>query len=150
MTDRPSPAAGTTYSSSWRAFYLYYVAIAICWFGPRLNPQFSSQIGLSPALGFWLGLILAICVLYLRYGITYEINPLGVKKIWHWPARQELLRWEEVQQVRVLSGLTQTILQIGNVVVEGRDGRKINFYGVAAPKEVKAAVERARHESATA
>lgn len=152
MLVNATQGAGQTFSSSWRAFYLYYVAIAICWFGPRLNPQFSSQIGLSPTLGLWLGLILLACVLYLKHGIAYEIGALGVKKIWYWPAKQELIRWEEVKQVRVLAGLTQTLLRIGNVVVESQSqaGQKITFYGVAQPKEVKAAIERARSESAAA
>lgn len=139
------------YSSSWRAFYLYYLAMAICWFGPWLNPQFSAQIGLSPRIGFWLGLILLACVFYLKHAIVYEVGPLGVKKIWLWPARQELIRWEDLEQVRVLAGLTQTLLGIGNVVVQGRagQGRQLNFYGLARPKEVMAAIQRSKSEFTT-
>lgn len=137
--------------SSWRAFYLYYVAMAICWFGPRLNPEFSAQIGLGPKLGVVLGLILLAAVLYLKQAIFYEIGPVGVRKVWLWPARQELIRWEELQQVRVQAGLTQTLLGIGNVVLQGGDGqsRQLTLYGLAQPKAVKAAIDRGKNEFTT-
>ena len=40
--------AKKVFTSSWAAFYLYYVAIAICWFGPQLNPAFAAKIFLTP------------------------------------------------------------------------------------------------------
>ncbi len=145
-------AKGTlTVYSSWRAFYLYYVAIAICWFGPRLNPEFSAQIGLGPKLGLVLGLLLLAAVFYLKQAVFYEVGPLGVRKVWLWPARQELIRWEELQQIRVQAGLTQTLLGIGNVVVQGGNGqsRQLTLYGLAEPKAVKAAIDRSKNEFTT-
>ena len=46
------------FTSSWAAFYLYYMAIGICWIGPQLNPTFATKIFLTPAIGFILGLLL--------------------------------------------------------------------------------------------
>ena len=54
------------FTSSWSAFYLYYVAIVICWFGPHLNPTFAAKIFLTPVVGFILGLLLAGAVIYLK------------------------------------------------------------------------------------
>ena len=80
------------FTTSWAAFYLYYVAIAICWIGPQLNPAFAAKIFLTPGIGFVLGLLLLGGVLYLKYGQHYEMDTEGVKTIWRYPPRQELIR----------------------------------------------------------
>ncbi|MBM4287988.1 MAG: hypothetical protein FJ135_07555 [Deltaproteobacteria bacterium] len=143
--------AGLTrvYTTSWAAFYLYYVAIAICWFGPHLNPEFSQRIFLSPGLGLVLGLLLLAGVIYLKYGQHYEMSAEGVKKVWRYPARQELLRWSEIDRIVVRAGLTQTILRIGNVVIQPHpgQGQEMVWYGLESPKLVKMFLERGLDES---
>lgn len=138
-----------TFSSSWAAFYLYYVAIAICWLGPRLNPSFAERLFLSPELGLLLGLLLLGGVLYLKFGQYYEMDDQGVKIIWRYPARQRLLRWSEIDTIKVRAGLTQTILRVGNIAIQPKGGgEEMLWYGLESPKLVKSWLERAWHESA--
>jgi hypothetical protein len=136
------------FTTSWAAFYLYYVAIAICWLGPQLNPAFAERIFLSPELGFLLGLLLLAGVIYLKYGQHYEMAAEGVKKIIRYPSRQELIRWPEIESITVRAGLTQTILGIGNVVIQPRQGTgtEMVWYGLESPKLVKSFLERGLDE----
>ncbi len=114
------------FTTSWAAFYLYYVAIAICWLGPQLNPAFAARIFLTPLIGLILGLLLLGGVLYLKYGQQYEMDAEGVKTNWRYPPRQQLIRWQEIDKITVRAGLTQTLLGIGNIAIQPRQGRRRN------------------------
>ncbi len=136
------------FTSSWAAFYLYYVAIAICWFGPQLNPAFAARVFLTPLVGFIIGLLLLGGVLYLKYGQQYEMDTAGVKINRRYPPRQQLIRWQEISKITVRAGLTQTILGIGNIVIQPHQGEEIVWYGLESPKFIKTLLERGLDESA--
>lgn len=133
-------------SSAWRAFFVYYVMAALCFFGPYLNPRFSQQLGLTPLRGIILGIILLFAVFYLKWGQEYQVTSEGIKKLRYFPARQEQLRWAEISRIEVRRGLTQSLLQIGNIVIQPRASGQppIVFYGIENPKEVKELMERWR------
>lgn len=139
--------AKKVFTSSWAAFYLYYVAIAICWLGPQLNPAFAERIFLRQELGLLLGLLLLAGVLYLKYGQHYEMDTEGVKKIYRYPVRQELICWHEIEKISVRAGLTQTLLRIGNIAIQPRQGEEMVWYGLESPKLVKTFLERGLDES---
>jgi hypothetical protein len=147
-TNENRSVTGKTFTSSWSAFYLYYVAIAICWFGPHFNPAFAAKIYLTPLVGFVLGLALLGGVLYLKLGQQYEMNATGVKTFWLYPPRQQLIRWQEIDSITVRAGLTQTLLRIGNVAIKPRQGDEMVWYGLENPKAVKTLLERSMDESA--
>ena len=143
------PIPKRIFTSSWSAFYLYYVAIGICWFGPQLNPAFAAKIFLTPLIGFVLGLLLFGGVLYLKYGQHYEMDAEGVITIYHYPPRQQLIPWHEIDKITVRAGLTQTILGVGNIAIQPRQGagEEMVWYGVESPKLVKIFLERGLDES---
>jgi hypothetical protein len=144
----PRTTPKKVFNSSWAAFYLYYVAIAICWLGPHLNPTFAARIFLTPLIGFILGLLLFGGVLYLKYGQHYEMDAEGVKTIYRYPPREQRLYWHEIDKITVRAGLTQTILGIGNIAVQPRRGEEMVWYGVESPKLLKILMERGIDESA--
>ncbi|MBM4283695.1 MAG: hypothetical protein FJ128_00380 [Deltaproteobacteria bacterium] len=124
-----------------RAFFVYYVAMAIAFFGPLINPA----VGVPVWLGWLVGLLIAVGVAYHLFGQEYRATPRGLMKVWRWPPQEELLPWENVGAVTIRRGLTQTLLQVGNVVVSRRQGGEEMFwYGLTHPKEVKAALEEMR------
>ncbi|MFP3867064.1 MAG: hypothetical protein ACLFUU_02750 [Desulfobacteraceae bacterium] len=133
-------------SPSWRAFLVYYVAIALCVLGPYLNPQFSQQLGLTPQRGLIIGIILLLGVFYLKWNQEYHISPQGISRIRRFPAQLERLAWTEVDQIEMRRGLTQTLLRVGNVIVKPQSADKsvIMLYGIEHPKEIKELMERAR------
>ena len=135
------------FTSSWAAFYLYYVAIGICWIGPQLNPTFAAKIFLTPEIGFILGLLLVGAVVYLKYGQQYEMDTAGVTISWRYPPRQQLVRWQEINKITVRAGLTQTILGIGNIAIQPHQGEEIVWYGLESPKLIKTLLERGLDES---
>jgi hypothetical protein len=147
-TIKNSSAPSRTFTSSWSAFYLYYVAIAICWFGPHFNPAFAAIIYLTPLVGFILGLALLGGVLYLKLGQQYQIDPAGVKTCWLYPPREQLIRWQEIDSISVRAGLTQTLLGVGNVAIKPHQGDEMVWYGLQSPKVVKTLLERSLDESA--
>jgi hypothetical protein len=118
-----------------RAFFVYYVAMALVFLGPRLNPE----VGLPVWLGTLLGLILVAAVVYQKYGREYQVTSRGVAKVRRWPSprRQEIV-WENLEEVLVLRGLTQTVLQVGNLAFRDKSGGSQMFwFGLANPKDVK-------------
>jgi hypothetical protein len=149
MSDiEPKTSPKMLFASSWAAFYLYYVAIAICWIGPQLNPTFAARMFLTPELGVILGLLLLGGVLYLKYGQYYEMDVEGVKITWRYPPRQRRLRWQEIDKITVRAGLTQTILGVGSIDIQPRDaGEEMVWYGLESPKLVKSFLERGLDES---
>jgi len=136
------------FTSSWSAFYLYYVAIVICWFGPHLNPTFAARIFLTPTVGFILGLLLVGGVVYLKYGQQYEMDAAGVRTMWRYPPREQLIRWQDIDKIQVRAGLTQTLLGIGNIAIKPRQGEEMIWYGIESPKLIKTFLERGMDESA--
>lgn len=147
MTDQDRPQRPKkVFTPSWAAFYLYYVAMAICWFGPQVNPEFAARIFLTPTLGMLLGLVLLGAVLFLKFGQHFEMDAEGVRRIQRYPAREDLLRWHEIRGITVRVGLTQTLLRIGSVVIQPHQGEEMVWYGVESPKLVKTLLERGLDE----
>ncbi|MEW6660346.1 MAG: hypothetical protein AB1424_17000 [Thermodesulfobacteriota bacterium] len=122
-----------------RAFFVYYVAMAICFLGPQINPG----AGLPPWLGLILGLILVAAVVYLRWGQEYRLTPQGVRKVWPWTGRQVEILWDNVGEVLVRRGLTQTLLRVGNLLIRDKSGGPgLFWFGLPDPKAVKDLIDR--------
>jgi hypothetical protein len=118
-----------------RAFFVYFVAMALVILGPRLNPA----VGLPIWLGTLLGLIVLAAVLYQKYGTEYRVTSRGVVRVWRWPSpREQEIAWENLGEVLVLRGLTQTVLQVGNLAFRDKaGGPEMFWYGLLNPKDVK-------------
>jgi hypothetical protein len=143
MAGNAIPAWGDlVFKPSARAFFVHYVAMALVFFGPRLNPE----VGLPIWLGTLLGLIVLAAVIYQKYGQEYRVTPRGVVRVWRWPSPGEQeIAWENLGEILVLRGLTQTILQVGNLAFRDKAGeRKLFWYGLLNPKDVKDLIERKR------
>jgi len=124
-----------SYSPCGRAFFVYYVAMAICFLGPRINPD----VGLPVWLGTVLGLILVAAVVYMKWCREYRVTPQGVVKIIRWPNPRRLeISWANLGEVRVLRGLTQSLLRVGNLVMQDTSGGPDLFwFWLSHPKEIK-------------
>jgi hypothetical protein len=125
-----------------RAFFVYYVAMALVFLGPRINPE----VGLPVWLGTILGLIIVAAVIYQKYGTEYHVTSQGVARVWRWPTpRRQEIPWEHLGEVMVLRGLTQTMLQVGNLAFPDKSGGPEMFwFGLANPKDVKDLIDRKR------
>jgi hypothetical protein len=137
-----SQAGDLVFKPGARAFFVYYVAMALVFLGPRLNPE----VGLPVWLGNILGFIVLGAVVYQKYGQEYHVTSRGVAKIKRWPspARQEIA-WENLGEVMVLRGLTQTLLQVGNLAfVDKSGGAEMFWFGLVNPKDVKDQIDRKR------
>jgi hypothetical protein len=124
-----------------RAFFVYYVAIAILLLGPRLNPDvwIFGVLHISVAVGTVLGLLVFGLVVYMKLGREYRVTSRGVAKVRRWPSpgRQEIA-WENLGEVLVLRGLTQTILRVGNLAFQDKaGGPQMFWFGLPNPKDVK-------------
>jgi len=131
-----------------RAFFVYYVAIVIFLLGPRLNPdvRIFGVFHFSVAVGTLLGLVLIALVVYLKLGREYRRSQRGLATRWRWPSpRQQEITWENLGDVLLRRGLTQSILRVGNLVIGDRSGGPEMFwFGLANPKEVQEEIERRR------
>jgi hypothetical protein len=126
---------------STRAFFVYYVAIAVAVFGPLINPE----VGVPPWLGLVVGLLILALVGLRKFGQEYRATVRGPKRVSFWPAGEEGLAWPEVGQIEMQRGLTQTLLNTGSVVIHDRQGKpRLVFERLAAPQGVKAALEARR------
>ncbi len=147
MADREA-APAVVIKPCGRAFFVYYVAIAICLLGPRLNPnvRLFGNFYFSATLGTVLGLIIIALVVYMKMGREYRITPRGVVTFWRWPSpRQQEITWGNLGEVLVRRGLTQTILRVGNLLIQDKAGGPAMFwFGLANPKEIKDDIERRR------
>jgi hypothetical protein len=135
-------AGERAYTPCGRAFLVYYVAMALCFLGPRLNPE----VGVPVWLGTVLGLMVVAVVVYMKWGQEYRLTPQGVVKLIRWPSpqRQEI-SWANLGEVVVVRGLTQSLLQVGNLILKDKSGGPEMFwFGLANPKEVKAEIGRRR------
>lgn len=131
-----------------RAFFVYYVAIAICLIGPWINPDVQ-PFGLfhfSQAVGTVLGLTIIALVAYLKLAREYRITARGVMLLWRWPApRQQEIAWKNLGEVLVRRGLVQTILKVGNLIIRDKTGAPDMFwFGLPNPKEVRNDIEQRR------
>jgi len=138
----PPPSGDLVFKPCARAFFVYYVAMALAFLGPRINPE----VGVPVWLGTLLGLAVAALVLYRKYGQEYQATSRGVARVRRWPSpqRQEIA-WENLGEVMVLRGLTQTMLRVGNLALVDKSGEAEMFwYGLADPKDVKDRIDRKR------
>jgi hypothetical protein len=142
MPEKAGAAAELIFAPCGRAFLVYYVAMALCFLGPRINPDLGVPIWLGAALG----LLLVAAVVYLKWGQEYHITSQGVAKISRWPSpRRQEISWASLGEVLVRRGLTQTLLQVGNLLIKDASGGPVMFwFGLANPKEVKEEIERRR------
>jgi len=142
MPEKAGAAAELIFAPCGRAFFVYYVAMALCFLGPRINPD----VGLPVWLGTVLGLILVGAVIYMKWGQEYRITSQGVAKISRWPSpRRQEISWTGLGEVLVRRGLTQTLLQVGNLLIKDvSGGPEMFWFGLANPKEVKEEIERRR------
>ncbi len=128
---RPSP----------RGFLVYYVAIALAVFGPRINPE----AGLPPWLGLLVGILLLGAVIVQKFGQEYRATSRGLKRVGFWPAKEEEIPWPEVGEIKLQRGLTQTLLQVGNLVILDKQGvPRLTWERLANPQGVKSALEARR------
>ena len=131
-----------------RAFFVYYVAIAIFLLGPRLNPDvwIFGVFHFSLAVGTVLGLLVLALVVYMKLGREYRITAGGVVTVWRWPSpRQQEITWQNLGDVLMRRGLTQTILKVGNLIIQDKSGGPQMFwFGLGNPKEVQDEIQRRR------
>ncbi|MFZ5449411.1 MAG: hypothetical protein ACOZFS_12310 [Thermodesulfobacteriota bacterium] len=122
-----------------RAFFVYYVAMALVFLGPRINPE----VGLPVWLGTLLGFIVVAAVIYQKYGTAYHVTSTGVARVWRWPSpRRQEIPWEHLGEILVLRGLTQTMLQVGNLAfIDKSGGPEMFWFGLLNPKETKDLIE---------
>ena len=125
-----------------RALFVYFVAMALVFLGPRLNPE----VGLPIWLGTILGLIIVAAVIYQKYGSEYHVTSRGVARVWRWPSpRRQEIPWENLGEVMVLRGLTQSMLQVGNLAFTDKSGGPDMFwFGLLNPKDVKELIDEKR------
>jgi hypothetical protein len=137
-TDKTELSRDAVWRPSYRAFFVYYVAIAVAVFGPLINPT----LGVPPWLGFVLGLAIFAALALRKFGQEYRATPQGLKRVSSWPAVEEEIAWAEVEEIKVERGLTQTLLNAGNLVIQDKKGvTRLSWERLADPKGVKAVLE---------
>jgi hypothetical protein len=137
-----SPAGDLVLKPCARAFFVYYVAMAVVFLGPRINPE----AGLPVWLGTLLGFVVLAAMIYKQFGTEYHVSSRGVARVRRWPSpdRQEIA-WENLGEILVLRGLTQSLLPVGNLgFTEKTGGAGMFWYGLPNPKDVKEMIERKR------
>ena len=134
-TTEPPASGDLVIKPCGRAFFVYYLAMALVFLGPRYNPE----VGMPVWLGTVLGLIVLAAMIYQKYGTEYRVTSRGVMRVWRWPSpREREIAWENLGEILVLRGLTQSMLQVGNLALQDKAGGSDMFwYGLANPKDVK-------------
>ena len=123
---------------SYRAFFVYYVAIAVAVFGPLINPSWI----VPPWVGFIMGMAVLVVMALRKFGQEYRATPQGVKRVSFWPAEEEEIAWPDLGEIKVERGLTQTLLNVGNLVIQDKKGvARLSWERLADPKGVKAVLE---------
>lgn len=131
-------ARDEVFRTSARAFFVYYVAIGLCFLGPQVNPQ----MGLPTWAGLVVGWFLLLVVIYKRFLVEYRVTPRGLAKVWRFPARIWELPWKDLGGVWVHRGLVASLFMVGNVIIRDvSGGPEMVWYGLADPKSVKAVIE---------
>ncbi len=137
-TDKTEISQEAVWRPSYRAFFVYYVAVAVAVFGPLINPA----VGVPPWLGLVLGLAILAALALRKFGQEYRATPQGLKRVSSWPAVEEEIAWPEVGEIKVERGLTQTLLNAGNLVIKDKKGvTRFSWERLADPKGVKAVLE---------
>ncbi len=79
MANKEADRAGVVIKPCGRAFFVYYVAIAIFLLGPRLNPEvwIFGVFHFSQAVGTGLGLLVLALVVYMKLGPGVPHHPPG-------------------------------------------------------------------------
>jgi hypothetical protein len=148
MSEKPATPPEQVLVPCARAFFVYYVAMAIFLLGPRFNPNVRvfGLFDFSVALGTVLGLLVLGLVVYMKFGREYRITSRGVMTVWRWPSpRQQEITWANLAEVQVRRGLTQTILRVGNIFLQDKaGGPNMLWFGLPNPKEIKEEMERRR------
>ncbi len=149
MSEKADTAAPEfVYKPCGRAFLVYYVAIAIFLLGPRLNPDvwIFGVFHFSVAVGTVLGLLVIALVIYLIRGREYRITSRGLMTVWRWPSpRRQEITWANLGDVLLRRGLIQTILRVGNLIIQDKSGGPEMFwFGLSDPKDIQAEIERRR------
>jgi hypothetical protein len=69
-----------------------------------------------------------------------------VAKVWRWPARRQEITWDHLGEIVVLKGLTQSMLQVGNLLIKdtAAGGTDMFWFGLSNPKEVAGLIEERR------
>jgi hypothetical protein len=99
-------------------------------------------VGLPVWAGIVLGLIILAAVVYMRWGQEYQVTSRGVSKVWRWGDRREEIPWENLGEVLVRRGLSQTLLRVGNLLIRDKSGGPgLFWFGLADPKAVKEMIE---------
>jgi len=122
-----------------RAFLVYYVWIAVWLLGPPINPA----MGVPVWLGVLLALPVAAAVVYMKWGQEYRLTSRGVVKSWRWPSPHEQeIPWDRLGEVLVRRGFTQSLLRVGNLILQDTSGGPGMFwFGLSEPKEIKALID---------
>ena len=116
-----------------RAFFVYYVALAVCFLGPPLNPA----VGIPLWAGVLAGLAVLAAVIYMR-GQEYRLTSRGLEKVSRWGGQRQEITWEHLGEVEVRRGLTQSLLHVGNLLIkDASGGPDLFWFGLSEPKEVK-------------
>jgi hypothetical protein len=125
-----------------RSFFIYYVAMVLFFLGPRINPD----VGLPVWLGNILAFIFLAAFIYRKFGTEFQITSRGVARVWRWPSlRRQEIAWENLGEIMVLHGLTQSLLQVGNLAFTDKaGGPEMFWFGLPHPKDLKEQIERMR------
>jgi hypothetical protein len=140
MADNETSAAGEmVFKPCARSFFIYYVALALVFLGPRINPD----VGLPVWLGDILGFVILAFFIYRKYGTEFQVTARGVARVWRWPSvRRQEIAWANLGEVMVLRGLTQSLLQVGNLAFTDKTGGPEMFwFGLSHPKDLKEQIE---------
>lgn len=144
-----TPATSSGETHVWRpcarAFFVHFLAMALCFFGPLINPEVKIfGILIPPKFWFLLGLFILALVAY-QWTQEYRVTSRGVEKIWRWPAREQHIPWENLGEVSVRRGFTQTMLRVGNLMIRDKTGGpEMLWFGLKDPKEVMSLLESSR------
>ena len=144
MAGNDIPASGDlVFKPSARAFFVHYVAMFLVFCGPPAQ----SGGGAARLAGDPPG---AHCpgrsdLPEIRPGVPGNL-PGGGPGARRWPSpRKQEIAWENLGEILVLRGLTQTILQVGNLAFRDKaGGPELFWYGLLNPKDVKDLIERKR------
>lgn len=143
MAENEIPTSGDlVFRPCARSFFVYFVAMALVFLGPRINPE----VGLPVWLGTVLGFIVLAAVIYMRYGQDYRVTSQGVAKVVRWPSpRRQEIAWKDLDEILVLRGLTQSLLHVGNLSFSDKSGGPEMFwFGLSHPKDVKILIDEKR------
>jgi hypothetical protein len=143
MADNETSTSGEmVFKPCARSFFIYFVALALVFLGPRINPD----VGLPVWLGDILGFVILAFFIYRKYGTEFQITARGVARVWRWPSlRRQEIAWANLGEVMVLRGLTQSLLQVGNLAFTDKTGGPEMFwFGLSHPKDLKEQIERMR------